>query len=328
LADENFGLYLVDSTVSPDDLKAYYVAHGTPSSPIDFLSYLQGAAGGLNPFVYIKGSTVRLVDAAKWDLLGEEHDMTVPDDFPLGTYTVAGQIEDEAGNATTVTFVLVVEPTLRIVIDHEEGILSSDWEGDNGGGHVGVSADAALASTSYGLWADSGEGTSQYAYLHFPQVDTDTMRLRFYIDVQNLTNATSGADYLHIIGIKSYNEDNHICYIRLRYSSSGYYIQLDAKENGDVDYPLTSMAGSISATTENYVEVMIVRADSGQSNGEAYLWVNGSLEASATDVDNNQQFTNLGFIEAGVFRKNGEWAGNVYLDEIIMTETDEMIGPL
>jgi len=329
LVDEYFGLSLVDSTVSAAELEAYYIARGVPAP---FLSYLIDAAYGNEPFVYIKGTTVRLVDAAKWDLLGEEHDMTVPDDFPLGTYTVEGEIVDLAGNPTTVTLILVVddfyEPTLRINIDHEEGILSGDWEGDNGGGFVGVSADAALAGTDYGLWADSGEGTSQYAYLNFPEFDTDIMRLRFYIDVQNVTPSTNTADYMHIIGVKSSNETNHICYIMLRYKSTGFYIQLDAKEDGDTDYPLTSSGGSISASAENYVEVVIVRGDSGLSNGEAYLWVNGVLEDSATDLNNDQQFTNLGFIEAGVFHKNGIWAGNVYIDEIRMNSTGDEIGPL
>ncbi len=328
LANEYFGLYLVDSTVSAKDLKAYYVTHGTPSEPIDFLGYLKDAVDGLNPFVYIKGTTVRLVDAAKWDLLAEEHDMTVPDDFPLGTYTMEGQIEDLAGNPTTVTLILVVDDLpegIIVDIDHEEGILSGDWKSDNGGGYVGVSEGAALAGTGYGLWVDSGEGTSQYAYLNFPQVDTDTMRLRFYIDVQNVTPAIG---YLHIIGVKSYNEQEHICFIRLRYNGSHYYIQLDAKEDGDIDNPLTSSGGSISASAENYVEVMIVRADSGLSNGEAYLWVNGLLEDSATDIDNDQQFTNLGFIEAGVFQKRGTWAGDIYIDEISLNTTGDEIGPL
>jgi hypothetical protein len=329
LADDYFGLYLVDSTVSAADLKAYYVAHGTPSEPIDFLGYLQDAADGLNPFVYIKGTTVRLVDAAKWDLLAEEHDMTVPDDFPLGTYTVEGEIEDEAGNKTTVTLILVVDektyPAWELEIDHEEGVLSGDWESDNGGGFVGVSAGAALAGTDYGLWADSAEGTSQYGYLHFPQVEANTVRLRFYVDVRNLTPAVG---YMHILGVKSINEENHIFYIRLRYNGSQYFIRFDAKADGDDDYPLTSVVGSISTTAENFVEVMIVRADPGQSNGEAYLWVNGSLDDSATDVDNDQQFTNLGFIEAGVFSKMGTWSGDIHLDEIKVNNTGEEIGPL
>ncbi len=115
LAEEYFGLYLIDSTVSSEDLKDYYVSHGTPSEPIDFLGYLQDAADGLNPFVYIKGTTVTLVDAAKWDLLSEEHDMTVPDDFPVGTYTVSGEIFDPAGNETTVILKLIVTRTAEEV---------------------------------------------------------------------------------------------------------------------------------------------------------------------------------------------------------------------
>ena len=66
------------TTVSGADLKAYYAA--TPWPP-PFLDYLKAAADGTNPFVYIKGSTVTLVDAAKHDLQGRaDVDMTVPDD--------------------------------------------------------------------------------------------------------------------------------------------------------------------------------------------------------------------------------------------------------
>ena len=66
LAAEYFGLKLIDSTVSATDLKAYYAARGVPEP---FLTYLNVAADGTNPFVYIKGSTVTLVDAAKHAIL-------------------------------------------------------------------------------------------------------------------------------------------------------------------------------------------------------------------------------------------------------------------
>ena len=69
---------------------------------------LKGAADGTNPFVYIKGSTVTLVDAAKHYLGPGDVAMTVPDNFPLGTYTVQGVIRDLAGNETTVTLKLIV----------------------------------------------------------------------------------------------------------------------------------------------------------------------------------------------------------------------------
>ncbi len=101
-----FGLKLIATTVSPADLKAYYAAKPVPEP---FLAYLNDAADGIKPFVYINGSTVKLVDAAKHDLLGgADVDMTVPDNFPLGTYTVQGMIKDLAGNETTVTLKLVV----------------------------------------------------------------------------------------------------------------------------------------------------------------------------------------------------------------------------
>ena len=106
LENTYFGLKLIASTVSPADLKAYYLARGVPEP---FLTYLNNAADGTNPFVYIKGLTVTLVDAAKHDILATDVAMTVPDDYPLGTYTVQGQIRDLAGNETTVTLILIVK---------------------------------------------------------------------------------------------------------------------------------------------------------------------------------------------------------------------------
>jgi hypothetical protein len=101
-----FGLKLISSTITPDDLKSYYDLRGVPEP---FLTYLKHAADGSNPFVYINTDTLKLVDATKHDLLGgSDIDMTVPGDFPLGTYTVEGKIFDLAGNETTVTLILKV----------------------------------------------------------------------------------------------------------------------------------------------------------------------------------------------------------------------------
>jgi hypothetical protein len=105
LADDYFGLKLIASTVSAADLKAYYLARGVPEP---YLTYLYAAADGTNPFVYIKGTTVKLVDAAKHDIQSTDVDMTVPDNYPLGTYTVQGKIRDLAGNETTVTLKLII----------------------------------------------------------------------------------------------------------------------------------------------------------------------------------------------------------------------------
>ena len=107
LQNAYFGLTLVaaETTVSAAQLEAYYTARGVPEP---YLGYLKLAANGDKPFVYIKGSSVTLVDAAKHDLAAgnPDVDMTVPDNFPLGTYTVRGVIQDLAGNPTTVTLIL------------------------------------------------------------------------------------------------------------------------------------------------------------------------------------------------------------------------------
>jgi VCBS repeat-containing protein len=121
LADEYSGLYFVEaeSTVSTAELQAYYAARGVPTP---YLEYLNGAADGTNPFVFIKeaGLSLSLVDAAKHTIQGTDVDMTVPDDFPLGTYVVRGVVADAAGNETTVTLILIVtgdrvEPTITSI---------------------------------------------------------------------------------------------------------------------------------------------------------------------------------------------------------------------
>jgi len=115
--------------VSAADLKAYYAARGVPDP---YLAYLNGAADGLNPFVYINGSTVKLVDGAKYFVQSADVDMTVPDNFPLGTYTVEGKIADMAGNETAVKLILIVtnpnDPPAFVETDPHAVTMSEDGD--------------------------------------------------------------------------------------------------------------------------------------------------------------------------------------------------------
>jgi parallel beta-helix repeat protein/VCBS repeat-containing protein len=155
LADTYFGLTLIDSTVNATDLKAYYDARGIPEP---YLTYLKDAVDRDEPFVYIKGSadlSVSLVDAAKHELSLTDVAMTVPDDFPLGTYTVQGDITDVAGNHTTVTLILIVDID-PITISGNAGIdgatLSYDdggpkTETSTGGGHYSITVPYGWSGT-------------------------------------------------------------------------------------------------------------------------------------------------------------------------------------
>jgi hypothetical protein len=102
------------SGVTVQDLKDYYAARLTPEP---WLAYLKDAADGTEPFALIKadGSTaVTLLDGAKYNVPATpmEVPMTIPGDYPSGEYTVSGDIEDEAGNTTTVTFTLIVQDSI------------------------------------------------------------------------------------------------------------------------------------------------------------------------------------------------------------------------
>lgn len=108
LKNETFGLYLVPSGTQTADLIAYY-----STKPASYQAYLEAASAGTLPFSYIKGSgdmSVRLLDGAQYFLSGGsvQRDMVVPDNFPLGTYTVTGKIKDLAGNEQDVTLKLIV----------------------------------------------------------------------------------------------------------------------------------------------------------------------------------------------------------------------------
>ena len=162
LASQYFGLYLTgasEETVA--ELEAYYA-----SKPEPWKSYLVDAANGTKPFAYIKGSTLELVDAAQHDLVPTDVDMTIPGDFPFGTYTVSGTIVDLSGCETTVQFTLVVDgdrtpPELENVaftandvamVDNTLTLNCSDAETDFLVQFDGTSSSEPLASQYFGLY--------------------------------------------------------------------------------------------------------------------------------------------------------------------------------
>jgi parallel beta-helix repeat protein len=106
LQTEVVGLFLQPATGQTTELQTYYA-----DKPADYQTYLNNAAAGTEPFAFIKtgGTAIQLLDGAQYSLASQEVDMVVPDDFPLGTYTVSGVITDLAGNETTVTFILIVD---------------------------------------------------------------------------------------------------------------------------------------------------------------------------------------------------------------------------
>lgn len=131
LTNTYFPLYLVNSTVPNTTLKSYYDTRGTPEP---FLTYLKDAVDSINPFVYISGNDVKLVDAAKHDLIATDVDMTIPDNYPLGTYTVKGTIQSLDGNTSEITLIIIVSgdreaPVISLIGDNNISVwLNSPYE--------------------------------------------------------------------------------------------------------------------------------------------------------------------------------------------------------
>ena len=122
-------------------LQSYYATRLSDPSLSSFLTYLQSAVNTIypdtqQPFAYINGSTIKLVDAAKHDLIHTDVDMTIPGDYPTGAYTVSGKIKDVAGNETPVTYTLIV---------------AREGDGNNGPNYTTIFGGVKTALTSIGI---------------------------------------------------------------------------------------------------------------------------------------------------------------------------------
>lgn len=135
LADDYFGLYLTGSTLTPDELEYYFSLRALPGAQ---LAYMLDVANAVKPFAYISGTAIQLIDAFQHDELLTDTALQLPDDFPLGEYTLSGDIRDPAGNSTTVTLILVVadgqtgvKPTMRVYPDTNTNYITGvDWTAD------------------------------------------------------------------------------------------------------------------------------------------------------------------------------------------------------
>ena len=130
-----YGLYLQSvSGVSTAGLKQYY--DDRVGLPGDFRDYLKSAVDGDKPFAYIQGynnGDVDLVDAAKHDLAFVDTNMTIPGDYPNGSYVLATKTgegyRDLAGNKGSAIFSLIIDnqpPVVKITKPVENSYVKNN----------------------------------------------------------------------------------------------------------------------------------------------------------------------------------------------------------
>jgi hypothetical protein len=88
-------------------LQSYY----SVNYPAAYESFFKDVAGGNKPFAYIETNgtaAIKILDGAQKYLANISTDMSVPGNYPIGTYTLTGTIHDLALNSTVVTYTFKV----------------------------------------------------------------------------------------------------------------------------------------------------------------------------------------------------------------------------
>jgi hypothetical protein len=199
LKTETVGLYLQPTTGQTDALRTYYL-----TKPVPYQEYLDAAAVGTQPFAYIKtgGTNVQLLDGAQYTLASVEKDMIIPDNYPLGTYTVSGKIHDLAGNEQTVTFILIVAgdrvaPSLSVTGFTDNG---NNMAGDLTQGYTLVEntatihvvefqsssvTDESLANEPIGLYLISSSVSPSDLTTYYQSLNKPTDYFNYLVDAAN-----------------------------------------------------------------------------------------------------------------------------------------------
>lgn len=217
--------------------------------------------------------------------------------------------------------------TLPYIIDHETGNTAQYTSFVDDSGNSGVSAPAALASTSYGAFHTFNGTTIAYGQKSItPYSTTGVFRCRFYFD----PNSVTGTNYFSWRIVRPGNSvGSDIGFLKIFKRSSGapygVYVSVVDDSGSAHDSP-----DNVQITDEpHYIEFSIHRASGdGISDGWGEVTVDGSASQQITGVLNFNKFTNVAYVRFGKCLVDADWTGTFYIDEIEFNETGTMIGPL
>jgi hypothetical protein len=210
-----------------------------------------------------------------------------------------------------------------IDIDHEGGDLSEYDSTVDVDGDMSAHADAALASTNFGMKLVIDDTNTMYGQI--TQVDTGTakIRIRFYIDPNALT--MGNWELFDIFNIYTTNDPWFINRLFLRTDDGGnYFIQCEAYSD----------AGAISTDTEgisdapHYVELYIQQAaDDASGDGNVEWWIDGVSKGTWANVDNYNIFDEMNIIRVGcISGLDAGTSGTLYIDQIKANDDGAAIG--
>lgn len=189
------------------------------------------------------------------------------------------------------------------------------------GGKLSTST-PGLVDTAAKMQALIDDTTAKYGQKNQAAPGSNEIRYRFYIDPNGITMGNAEAFVAcRLDGGASF----HRTYLRY-YVATGYQIWSAWYNDGGYEGGSTYNISD----AEHYCEIHIKRATSDtDDNGEVYVWVDGNLVSSDTDVDNWDLFAAMAYFRLGACESvDAGTSGTVYLDELKANDDGSEIGPV
>jgi hypothetical protein len=209
-----------------------------------------------------------------------------------------------------------------VAIDHETGDLTQYTSTVTDGGDLSAAAGAALAGTAYGLSCLIDDQNDIYGVKSVTMPAT-ALRIRFYIDINSLT-MTSGDEFyvLRLLG-GSYT----LLIIIVIKGASTYSLSGQAyRDAGDAWVVRTG----VITDEPHYAELLLTRATNNTSaDGTFAFYIDGAqVGATNTIIDNYDNWAQANALRFGCGWLDAGTSGTLYLDELIVNDTGDLIGPV
>lgn len=198
-------------------------------------------------------------------------------------------------------------------IDHEAGDFS-EYTSYTSNSDFQVQAVAALGQTSYGMRVYIDDTDTMYGQADFTPGASE-FRARFYLDPNTLTMGTSE----NVTMLLFTGTSNIIAQVLLNWNGSAYRVRLRTTEDDDT---LTNTYVVVT-DAEHYVEVHIER---GAGTGRHRMWIDGTLQATHSSLDNDTKYDGVTTARMGVLYPDSGISGYLYLDELVIRDDGTAIG--
>jgi len=197
---------------------------------------------------------------------------------------------------------------------HEDG-TGNEWSSETDLNNLlNVTSGASLASSHYGIEisTETTEAIAIVTKVFDPRIDSNDLRIRFYLDPNSISNASSlgfmigriRKPSLQVIAV-FYLGVNPLRFFGWVYYGESSYVKIDDINISDAPH---------------WIECHLYR-------GGYHLWIDDNLERSQV-ISNEEWFSEIDNIAFGLPNAiQAGYSGTYYLDEFVVNDTGDYIGP-